>query len=68
LFVIFVVVAICCVDAEIRRIKQQQNKKDAAAVSLMRKLRVTWTAEEDSLVSNNYLYLSATAFVVLSLL
>jgi len=28
-----------------------QSKKDAEAVSMMRKMRVTWTSDEDSLVS-----------------
>ena len=45
----------CRADAEIRRIRLQQSVKDAEAMSLMRKQRVTWTSEEDSLVSTDLL-------------
>jgi len=41
----------CGADAERRKLKLQQSEKDAQAVSRMRKMRVTWTSEEDSLVS-----------------
>lgn len=41
----------CCgADAERRRMKLKQKEKDAEAMSLMQKMRVTWTSEEDSLV------------------
>ena len=45
----------CRAVAERKRIKLQQSEKDAEAMSLMQKLRVTWTSEEDSLVSTDAL-------------
>jgi len=48
----------CAAVDERRRIKLQQSEKDSEAMSLMQKMRVTWTSEEDSLVSIEALHIS----------
>lgn len=45
----------CCADAERRKIKLKQSEKDAAAMSLMQRMRVIWSSDEDSLVSTDAL-------------
>jgi len=50
----------CAAVDERRRIKLQQSEKDSEAMSLMQKMRVTWTSEEDSLVSIEALHISLT--------
>ena len=50
-----------CADAERRQLQMLQDKKDAAAMSLMQKMRVTWSSDEDSLVSTHELLYLLTA-------
>jgi len=49
----FLNACICLADAERRKLKLKQSEKDAKAVSMMQRLRVQWSSEEDSLVSTD---------------